>query len=80
MNVRTVKKEEKMNYKILKVGRGVNAPSKRFKVCRICGEKIKDFRFEHVLNDGTRHYYDVICLVEKYFEVKKKWWSKFFKI
>lgn len=71
-----------MNYKILKVGRGVNAPSKRFKKCKICGNEIKDFRFEHILSDGTRHYYDVICIVEKYFAFtnREKWWSKFFKI
>lgn len=72
-----------MNYKILKVGRGVNAPSKRFKICKLCGEQIKDFRFEHILEDGTRHYYDVICLAELAFKqmaIKKKWWAKIFKI
>jgi len=69
-----------MNYKIYKVGRKKNAPTKRIKKCVICGNPITKFRFEIVNDDNSRIPYDVSCIVEKYFAIKKKWWSKFLGI
>ena len=66
--------------KIYKVGRGVNVPTKRFKICEICGNRILDFRLEVLNPDDTRTCYDVECIAKKYFAIKKKWWSKFLGI
>ena len=67
-------------YKIYKVGRGVNVPTKRFKICEICGNRILDFRLEVLNPNGTKTSYDVECIAGAYFKIKKKWYSKFLGI
>ena len=64
-----------MSYKIFKVGRGVNAPKKRYRNCKSCGLTIKDFRIERIVND-VKEYYCVHCPIKEYFKPKKwrmKW-------
>ncbi len=55
-----------MNYKIVKVGRGVNAPKKRQRICKSCGTLISDFRVEE---EGT--YLCVHCLMSLYHTINK---------
>lgn len=40
-----------MEYQVFKVGRGVNAPKKRYQKCKTCGRIIDDFRIEFISDD-----------------------------
>jgi len=52
-----------MNYKIYKVGRGVNAPKKQIRHCSLCGREITDFRIEESIG-GKKFYSCVHCPIQ----------------
>lgn len=65
-----------MDCKIVKIGQGTSAP-KKFKSCIICGNEIKNYRFEEIKPD-RKVYRHVSCICEIYLKVRDKWWFKFF--
>ena len=64
-----------MNYKIYKVGRGVNAPKKQIRHCSLCGREITDFRIEESIG-GKKFYSCVHCPIKFYDNAHGKTWRK----
>jgi len=67
----------KIIFQAIKVGRGRNAPQKRFKICAECGLKCTDHRID--ISEPDKESICIVCLARAYFNQKKrkaKWYNK----
>ena len=66
--------DKKLDYKIFKVGRGVNTPQKRLRNCASCGQQITDFRIEQIIN-GNKVYLCIHCPMQAYNMLNGNTWK-----